>query len=266
MIIAIQDWMLYGVVLVCFFMFLISIVLYISIKKNAPDAMVHWKAKRTGDMVCRVHYRGKKCIDYIATLDKAEKEIGTPYWTVPNIGIKFKPEPDDIEFIEGSVPCVNYYENIPEGQKIAHVKAYSELKDYFKSIGLPIDGVEDVAFYVLSEAQKTTPEQAVKNAMIDSDETKVHVRKYLNAVENNKTEIEKMKLSSGIFTFQTAMKALDSTAAYTSSHIAHMKETIRAAIMRSEENKRKDYILYAIICFILAMAVGVLYILINRPI
>src|SRR3990170_6956447 len=158
MLIVIQDWMLYGLVVVSFFMFLISVGIYISIKNNAPDAFVHWTAKRHGHPVCRVHYKGRKCIDYIAEQDKAEKEIGTPYWTVPTIGIKFKPEPDEIEFIEGTVPCANYFENMPEAMKISDAVAFSQLKDYFKNIGMPIDGVEDIALYVSSEAEKTNPE------------------------------------------------------------------------------------------------------------
>ena len=78
----------------------------------------------------------------------------------------------------------------------------------------------------------------------------------MDAIKSHKNELEKIKLTSGVFTFSTSIKALDSMIAFTSAHAAHMKETIRAAILRQEENKRKDYIMYAIIFLILAMGVG----------
>jgi hypothetical protein len=263
MIIAIEEWYVYGAIIISFFLFLISLFLYMSIKNNAPDAWTHWKAKKDGKQICRVHYKGRKCVDHIAEIDKAEKEIGTPYWTVPTVGIKFKPEPEDIEFIEGTVPCCNYFESIPEAQKIAQVVAFSHLKDYFAKIGMPIDGIEDIALYVASESEKMPGDRAVFNAKIDSEETKKYLTKYLQTINANKKEIEKMKLQSGVFTWQIAMKALDSTIAYTSSHIAHMKETIRAAILRQEENKRKDYIMYAIIAFILCIGAAA-FIVVTR--
>src|SRR3990172_1723766 len=255
-IIGIDQYLYYALIALPFLLIAFSAMLFMAVKNNAPDAFVHWAAKRKGQPVCRVHYKGKNVRDYIAATDPIEKDMGTPYWRVPSIGIKFKPEPDDIQFIEGSIRCANYFENIPEAQKIHQVVAYSQLKDYFKKIGMNIEGVENVALYVASEAEKTTPEQAIINARIDSEETKKYIKKYLNAINMHKKELERLKLESGVFTFQTAMKALDSTIAYTSSHIAHTKEVIKAAIKRQQEDDVKKYFMYIIVTAFVDVIIG----------
>ena len=234
-----------------------------SIKNNAPDAFDHWKAKRNGNVICRVHFRGKQTVDYVATIDKNEKGMGTPYWNVPKIGLKFKPEADSIHFIEGSVPCCDYYENIPKSIKIETAVAFSQLKDYFKKIGIPIEGIEDLAFYISSETEISGAENAIKDARINSAETKEIIRKYISTVNQFKTKLKTMQLESGVFSWQTAMNALDSTIAYTSSSLIHTKETIRAAVKREEENKKKDLMLYAMVCFVLCLGVGALYALLK---
>jgi len=72
-----------------------------------------------------------------------------------------------------------------------------------------------------------------------------------------------MRLESGVFTWQTCMNALDSTIAYTSSSLTHTKETIRAAVLRQDADKKADLMKYAIICFVLCLGVGALYVLVK---
>jgi len=262
-LIVIQDYYLYAALGLCGLLFLVSAMIFISIKNNCPDAFDHWKARRNNQPICRVHFRGKTTIDYIATVDKSEKDLGTPYWSVAALGLKFKPEADSIHFIEGNLPCCDYYENIPKSIKIETAVAYSQLKDYFKKIGIPIDGIEDLAFYISSESEVSSPETAIKDARINSEETKTVLRRYIKTVQANKDKLRNMRLESGVFTWQTAMNALDSTIAYTSSSLTHTKETIRAAVMRQEENNKADLIKYAIVAFILAMALGAIYIVMG---
>ena len=253
MVMVLQEWQVLAIVGFSALMFIGALVIFVQLRNNCPDAFIHWKAIREGKNICRVHYRGRKCEDYIAEVDKAEKDMGTPYWTVQDIGIKFKPGPEDIEFIEGSIPTVNYYENAPAAIKVSEATAYSQLKDHFKKIGIPIEGVEKAAFYVLSDSEKLPKDRAINNARIDSAETRSYIKKFLDTVENNRRILTSMKLESGVFTWQTAMKALDDTIAYTSANIAHTKEVIRAAILRQEDQKRKDFIMWAIIAFILCI-------------
>lgn len=259
----IEEMYLYAALGVCGLMFFAAMAIFMTLKNNCPDVFDHWKAKRANSPICRVHYRGRTTVDYIATVDKAEKDLGTPYWTVPHIGLKFKPESDSIHFIEGSLPCCDYYENIPKSIKVETAVAYSQLKDHFKKIGIPIDGIEDLAFYISSEAEVSGAENAILDARINSEETKEMMRKYIKTVKANQTQLKSMRLESGVFTWMTAMNALDSTIAYTSSSLTHTKETIRAALLRQEEKKIADLMKYAIIVFVLCLGVGALYIIVK---
>lgn len=240
MMIVIEEYYLYAAIVLSFLMFMGAALIFITIRNNCPDAMIHWKAKRKGDKICRVHFRGKSTEDFIATVDKTEKKMGTPYWTVPAIGLKFKPEADAIHFIEGGIACCDYYENIPKSIKIETAVAYSQLRDYFKKIGIPIDGIEDLAFFISSESEITGPENAILDARINSEETKNVLKRYIATVNKYKDILKSKRLESGVFTWQTAMNALDSTIAYTSSSLTHTVETVRAAERRREEDKKGD--------------------------
>ena len=259
----IEEYYLYAALGISGMLFIMSAMFFIMIKNNCPDAFDHWKAKRNGQTICRVHFRGKSTVDYVAEVDKDEKGLGSPYWKVPAIGLKFKPEADSIHFIEGGIACCDYYENTPKSIKIETAVAYSQLRDYFKKIGIPIDGIEDLAFYISSEAEVSGAENAIKDARINSEETKTILRRYIKTVKENEDKLKSMRLQSGVFTWQTAMNALDSTIAYTSSSLTHTKETIIAATLRREENKNKNLMQMAIICFILCLGVGALYTLVK---
>ncbi len=253
MVMVLEDWQFYGFAGLSLLLFFAGIAIFVIIRNNCPDAMVHWKANRTGDAVCRVHFRGKKCQDYTAELDKSEKGLNSNMWTVPELGIKFTPGPEDIEFIEGSIPCVNYFEKLPIAIKTNEAVAYSQLKDYLNSIKLPIDGNERNIMYILQEIQKKSVDRAIKNARVDSRETKEYLKRYLNAIEQKKSYLQRLTIESGVFTYQTAMKALDDAIAHTSAEVAHGKEVIRAAAKREEANRNRDYILYAIVAFIVCI-------------
>jgi len=264
MVMVLDDWMFYGFAGVSLLFFFAGIAIFAVLKNNAPDAFVHWKANRDGDAVCRVHFRGRKCQDYIAEVDKAEKGLNSNMWTVPGLGIKFTPGAEDIEFIEGSIPCVNYFEKLPIGIKTNEVVAFSQLKDYLNKIGLPIDGIERNIMYVLQEIQKKPTERAIKNARIDSKETQNYLRKYLNALDQKSEFLKRLTIESGVFTYQTAMKALDDAIAHTSAEVAHSKEVIKAAAKREEANKNRDYIMYAIVAFILCIGAAALIIVTGK--
>lgn len=260
-LIIIEEYYMYAALVLSGLLFFGAVMLFITLKNNCPDTFDHWKAKRANSPICRVHFRGRTTVDYIATVDKTEKDLGTPYWKVPSIGLKFKPEVDSIHFIEGNLPCCDYYENMPKSIKVETAVAYSQLRDYFKKIGIPIDGIEDLAFYISSESNVSGSENAILDARINSEETKTILRKYIKTVAANQDKLKHMRLESGVFTWQTAMNALDSTIAYTSSSLTQTKETIRAAVMRQEADSRKNLIMYAIVAFILCLGLGALYVI-----
>ena len=253
--ITLDDWMVYAGVGLIVLIPMGSMILFLSIRNNAPEAFTHWKAARGGDVVCRVHYKGGKVKDWIGEIDNDEKGLGTNYWKIPEIGLKFKPSSDMIEFIEGSIPCVNYYENLTAGLKTAEIVAYDQLRAHFRMLGVSVDGIEKDAFYILAESEKLKDgERAIDNTKIKSQETRKYLKRFLDVVNNNKDELKKLRIESGIFSYQTTVKALDALIAFNGAAFQHAKEVIIAAALRKEEDNKKKMIEYAIIAVILAIA------------
>ncbi len=264
----INKYVLYGIVFFAVMMFAALILYHLQMKKVAPEAFVFRDAAKLKRPVVMVHYPDSNVDFDIPTIAEEEKDLGTPYWEVKRVGIKFRdPSGRAVERIGGRVPMYHYFMNSPAPLGMAEVVAYSQLSDYFKSIGMAMDNVESTILYVLAENEKHGEETAIGNTKITSDETKKHIQKYLDVVKKNRNAIENQKLTSGIFTFQTAMRALDSTMAFTSAQAQHMKAVVRTAILRQEEDKSKrqrELIIYGIVCFIVAMAVIALMIVAKR--
>ena len=261
MLVSIQDYYVYALIGISGLLFIASLFIFISIKRNCPDAFAHWEAARRGKTICRVHFRGKQTVDYIANIEKHEKDMGTPYWHVPKVGLKFKPEADAIHFIEGSIPCCDYFENIPKSVKVETAVCYSQLRDLLKKLGIPIDGIEDLGFYVMSESERSDPETAIKDARVQSEETKTILRRLIQTIKQNKERIKSIQLDSGVFVWQTAQNALDSTMAYTSASLTHTVETVRAAERRQNAEGFKDYLKYGMFVFMACLGVGALYVM-----
>lgn len=265
MVVAIEEWMLIAGIGIPLLISIVCLSFVFSIKNSCPDLWTHFKAQRSGENICRVHFKGRGVRDYIASIDKDEKGMGTNYWKVPEVGLKFKPGNEDVEFIEGSIPCVNYFENMTAAIKVQEAVAYSQLKDYFRSVlKMPIDGIEQAALYVLQESEKVTKDRAIKNSKINSLEAKKYLKNFLDIVERRKAELKAIRQESGVFTFQTAMKALDNMEVFNSSYFAHAKEVIIAAALRKEENKFKDLMQWAIIGFILALGAATIIIVSGK--
>jgi len=52
--------------------------------------------------------------------------------------------------------------------------AYSQLRDYFKKINVPVDGIEDLMFYISAESEISGIDSAIADARINSEETKTY--------------------------------------------------------------------------------------------
>lgn len=264
MLIAIQDYYFYAAIAFGVLGILGGVGIFYSIKNVVPEVMLLRDAAKSGEPVALVHFRGRKGKFYRPVEEKIEKEMGANFWKIPGLGLKFKPEPDDIEFI-GAVQVIHYYESMTEPIKLHYAVALSNLRDYFaKVLKMPINGIEDIAFYVSSEYEKSDKQRALNNAKVESAETKDHINRYLAVVEKNKKEIQALTLKSGVFSWQTAMKALDSMLLFSSSHFANARETIRAAEKLKDAQERKEWVTMALVCVMLMIGLAALYVVIKQ--
>ena len=263
--IAVSEFFIFSLVLVIIFLIFGFALYYLNIRKNVPEALIFAKARKKKLPVCLVHYPEGVVRPFIPKIERHSSEVSTPYFVVADVGIKFRnPDGRKVERWNGDIPLHNYFVNMPEGVAIADAVAYSQLKDYLKTQDIDIDTIEDVAFYVLSEFERTGDiELALSSAKIENKETKQQLLAFLNHIDNHRADIENLKLQSGIFTFQTAIRALDATIAYTSSNVAHMKSVIEASIRRQLANSSSDFIKYGMFIFLACLGCGALYIMVR---
>ena len=259
----VSEMFLMGIALFVVFETFGFILYYINLRRNAPEAFIFAKARKKKMPVCLVHYPENIVRPFIPKIEKHSPEASTPYFIVGEVGIKFRnPDGRKVERWNGDVPLFNYFVNMPESVAITEAVAYSQLKDHLKKEDVDIDTIEDVAFYVLSEFERTGDiNVALTNAKIENDETIKHLLTFINHMNAHKKDIENLKLQSGIFTFQTAIRALDATIAYTSSNVAHMKSVIEASIRRQLASSNADIMRYGMFVFLCMMGIGALYVL-----
>lgn len=258
MVVCISEFFIMLMMLIIGILVIAMIVFYTKIKRDAPEALIIAKARKKGTPLALLHYPEGTIRLRELKVDKETPGTSTPYFLIEKAGIKFRnPDGRKVERWEGDIPIMNYFVNMPESVAITDVVAYSQLKDHLKVKGMDIETIEDLAFFVLSEYERTGDMNiAMQSAKIDSEETKGRVLNFLTYVEKHKEELESLKLESGIFTFQTAIRALDATIAYTSSNVAHMKSVLEASIRHQLESSTTDIMKYGVFVIMVALGLG----------
>ena len=257
----INEGVFLGLIGFCALLVLALIMLIITIKRYAPEAFVFARARMRGYAIALVHYPDGIVKPFIPREEIKNPESAAPYYIVGDVGIKFtNPDGTKIERWYGEIPVYHYFKNIPEPVANVQAIAYSQLKDYLKENGMSIEGIADLAFYVMSEIEKgKNVARAIENARIEDKETKERILKFVKWMEKHKEEIENKKLESGIYTYQTAMQALDSTIAYTSANVAHTKSVWQTWFQNRMDITKENLIKYGVFLFIAALAAGILY-------
>ena len=261
----ISETVFMGLIFLAVGLFFAIIILLVSIKKFAPEAFIFMKARKRGIPLAFVHYPDGVIKPYVPRVEIKNPESVSPYYSVGDVGIKFSnPDGTKVERWFSEIPVYHYFKNIPEPVSNVQTVAYSQLKDFLKEKGMSIEGIEDVAFYVLTELEKGKDvERAIRNAQIEDGETRARILKFVEWIRRNKEEVDRLKLKSGVYTYQTAMQALDSTIAYTSANVAHAKSVWQAWFQNRMDIGKENLIRYGIFLFLAALAGGILYQLVR---
>jgi len=263
--IAVSEMLILGLVLVIIGLIFTIVFIIVDFKKNAPEAFIISKARRKKLPITLVHYPEGTVRPYIPKVDNTNPEVSSPTFIVGNAGIKFRnPDGKKIERWNGDIPLLNYFVNTPESVATFDAVAHDQLKDWLKKEGYDIENIEDIAFYVLSEFERTGDiNRALKNAKIDNEEKKKTMIDFLTFVESRKKDIKDLKLESGVFTYKTAVRALDSVIAYTSSNVAHAKSVWEASLRRKLANENRDLVAMAIVFLIICIGLATFYMIVR---
>ncbi len=244
----------------------------LTIKKYAPEAFIFWKARREKKPIALVHYPEGIVRAYIPKEEKRLNPSTTNYWYVADVGIKFKGSTATVEKWEGNIPVFHYYMNIPESIATREAVALSQFKQYLKEKGkIDINGIEDIAIFIISRyenyigkyglSEDEAMRQTLKESGLDNEEMVQKMIDLIKFIEKHRSEIERMKLNDGLFTYQIVVNAIDNVSAYTSANIAHTKAVLESAIRESLGSEVKDYIKYGMMIFLGCLGLGVLFIL-----
>jgi hypothetical protein len=230
------------------------------IKRWAPEAALFKQARQQKKPLVVTHFQNNTAVPAIPKIQKMEDDDGVvvPFYTIPKVGLKFKDSSGTkAEKWFGDITIYHHYELTPEPISTAFAVAFSQFKDLLRKNKIDIEGMEDVAFYAISEHEKLKDiEETLKSINIPNTETRMKIREMLEYIDKFKKDIQKEKLQSGLYTYQTVVRALDATMAYTSANLAFTKTAIEAYVRQQLNQSSKNLMLYFIGAFILALAAG----------
>lgn len=236
------------------------ILYYLGIKRWAPEATIFRDARKKKQPIVITHFQNGSAVPAIPKVEKMEDDdnVIVPFFTIPKVGLKFKDASGmKAEKWFGDITVYHYFELTPEPISTAFAAAHSQFKDLLKKNRIDIEGMEDVAFYAISENEKLKDiEETLKSLNIPDIETRTKIQEMLEYIEKYKSDIQKEKLQSGLFVYQTIVRALDATMAYTSANLAFTKTAIEAYVRQQLNQQTKNLMLYFIGAFILCLGAG----------
>jgi len=268
MTVMVSEIVYYGLILGIVLVPLLTLGIIFNIHKSVPWAWPMFRAFQKNMPIIFLHYpRGGLEIE----VPKIEKDLkqGIPitYYYSTKWGIKFPDiSTENTELLMGKLRVVNYFKNNVSPMSVIDVIALDKLRDFLIQKGLNITSREDVVLFFLTDYNRIRDVKlAIENVYIQDEDTKTLILKALVLIEENKVELENMKLKDGIFTYQTSMQALDRTIAFTGSAFSNAKSAIEAQ-MRAKMNEGKNAELYrmAIIIAILLVCAGIAYAIISK--
>ena len=266
--ITIPVWQYWALIMGMVLIPLLTIIITVNIFKAVPWAWPMYRAfQKNVPVIWKHHPRGSSEIA-AATIEKDLKEgIPVTYYKVDKWGLKFSDiAGENTELLQGKLRILQYFKNTVSPVNIMDAVAIDQLCDWLRRKGVNITNREDAIIFILSEYSRThNLKRAIASSKIDDDETKRAVLKAIVAIENNKDEIEKMKLKDGVFIFQTAMTAIDRTISFTSAAFSNAKSAIEAQ-MRAKlaEDKNKELYRTVMIISVLLICAALAYAIVSK--
>lgn len=266
--IIIPTWQYYGLILGMVFIPLTVGLIVIGIFRSIPWAYPMYRAfQKNLPVIWKHHPRGSSEIA-VATIEKDLKEgIPVTYYKVDKWGLKFSDiAGENTELLMGKLRILHYFKNSVAPINVTDVVAIDQLCNWLRKKGVNITNREDAIIFILSEYSRTGDlKTAIVSSKIDDDETKRAILKAINTIEENRTEVEEMRLKDGVFIFQTAMTAIDRTISFTSAAFANAKSAIEAQIRaKLAEDKNKELYRTIMILAALLVCAAIAYAIISK--
>lgn len=240
----------------------------ISIHKAVPWAWPMYRCYQKNLPCAFNHYpKGRLEIEIPKVSKDLKTGVPVTYFEIKNWGYKVPDlSGDNTELLNGKLRVVHFFKNGVAPISCMSVLALDRMKSWMNSKGLNITNYEDVVLFFLNDYERTKNiKKQLEESSVDDEETRKFILKTIDIIEKNRSELNNLKVKDGLFTFQTAMMALDRTVAFTSSAFSNAKSAIEAQIRAKQlEDKNKEMGRTIILVVILLVGAAIAYAIISK--
>lgn len=240
---------------------IIAVVFFLKMKNLVPEAFVLMQAREKKIPVIMVHYPNNVTKLVFPQLEEKVEDIAN-YFRADGVYKFWDSSGQNYERLNGDITLYHVLVNVPEtvNHKIAAVM--SQIEAFLKNSGHSIDGMQDLFFYVLSEAekefsyldeagveqkQKRGLEEILCSISLDDLETKDRVKDSIIYLQQHRSEFEQLVpyFRPVPFSFQTMIRSWDNVMAFTSKNFMQAKTIIETAVRRENSLQSSQVLMYA---------------------
>lgn len=236
------------------------VMLLMKIWKSAPEAFLLMKARSKRMPLILMHYPNNVCKLHYPVLEKGVENVAN-YFSVDGGNYKFwDASGQNYEKLNGDITLYHTMVNTTETVNTRIAAMLAQVERHLREVGLPIDGMQDLFFYVLSQMdkideyinRKPTVDEVLERIRVKDDATKIRVKKVIEYIQNNREVIETLNpyLKPIPFSFQTIVRSWDNLIAFTSKNFLQAKSIIETAAKRDALAQNSQVLMYALGCVI----------------
>ncbi len=245
--------------------------------RDLPSPGMIKKAKKKKSPIVCFHFTNNLC-KYVLPQPDRKPKIGkldqgpkVNYYRAEGLLKFWDSTSKNYELIDGIVPCYHITMNMTEAQSVYAASLLSALDQELRKMNMPLDGIQDLFFYVLNEVDRAehsnnpdgVPKQrdgimneVLKYVHVDDESSKERVKFIVNYVMDHKDEVNR-RISRPIqHSFDTLLRSWDSLMGFTSYHADQLKICAEEAVLADQDRKGlPDIAWFAIaICGILVVS------------
>jgi hypothetical protein len=233
------------------------IMLLLKIWKSAPEAFLLMKARSKRMPLVMMHYPNNVVKLHYPKLEKGVENVAN-YYSVDKGNYKFwDASGQNYEKLNGDITLYHTMVNTTETVNARIAAMMSQIERHLRQVGLPIDGMQDLFFYVLSQTDKEDEEHPGRKPSVDEvlerirvkdEATRRRVREVINYIHEHKELIETLNpyLKPIPFSFQTIVRSWDNLIAFTSKNFVQAKSIIETAAKRDAGSQQSEVLKYAL--------------------
>jgi hypothetical protein len=235
------------------------VMLLLKFWKSAPEAFLLMRARSKRMPLIFMHYPNNVVKLHYPKLEKGVENIAN-YYSVDNGNYKFwDASGQNYEKLNGDITLYHVMVNTTESVNARISAMLAQVERHLKQVGLPIDGIQDLFFYVLSQVDKEdeqkpgsgvkpTVDEVLERIRVKDDATKVRIREVIKYIQTNREVIESLNpyLKPIPFSFQTIVRSWDNLMAFTSKNFLQAKAIIETAAKRDSQNTPNEVLKYCL--------------------